>query len=131
MCANMPDLENVTLEEIEAGPDPDFVPEGWLDPPPLLLRRSSSYRSTRRRRSLPVSYPQGKASKFAAPVSEQEVKEAAKGVVPSNTKKNNTWAERTFDAWVQERNRSMPLDPVPTDLLQCHHCEQVLEVLCA
>ena len=26
------------------------------------------------------------------------MKEAAKGVVPSNTKKNNVWLERTFDA---------------------------------
>ena len=31
MCANTFDLENATLEEIEAGLDP---PEGWLDPPP-------------------------------------------------------------------------------------------------
>ena len=33
MCANTLDLKNATLEEIEAIPDPDFVPEGWLDPP--------------------------------------------------------------------------------------------------
>ena len=33
---------------------------------------------------------------------EKEVNEAAKGAVPTNTKKNNAWAERTFDAWVQE-----------------------------
>ena len=30
MCANTLDLENATLEEIEAGLD---APEGWLDPP--------------------------------------------------------------------------------------------------
>ena len=34
MCANTLDLENATVEEIEAGLDPDFVPEGWLDPCP-------------------------------------------------------------------------------------------------
>ena len=28
MCANTLDLENATVEEIEAGLDPDFVPEG-------------------------------------------------------------------------------------------------------
>ena len=33
MCANTLDLENATVGEIEAGLDPDFVPEGWLDPP--------------------------------------------------------------------------------------------------
>ena len=31
MCANMLDLENAMLEEIEAGLDPDFVPEGWRE----------------------------------------------------------------------------------------------------
>ena len=33
ICANAPDFENATLEEIEARLDPSFVPEGWLDPP--------------------------------------------------------------------------------------------------
>ena len=56
MCANTLDLENATVEEIKAGLDPDFVPEGWVDPP-LLLRRSSSYLSQRRRPSVQVSYP--------------------------------------------------------------------------
>ena len=64
MCANTLDLENATIEEIEAGLDPDFVPEGWLDPSPLLLplllRRSSSYLSSRRRPSVQVSYPHRK-----------------------------------------------------------------------
>ena len=32
ICANAPDFENATLEEIEARLDPNFVPEGWLDP---------------------------------------------------------------------------------------------------
>ena len=89
ICANAPNFENVTLEEIESRLDPNFVPEGWLDPQ-LLLRR--------RKRHLPVSSAP-KISRFAALVS-KEVKEAAKGVVPSNTKKNNAWAERAFDAWV-------------------------------
>ena len=33
ICASAPDFENATLEEIEARLDPNFVPEGWLDPP--------------------------------------------------------------------------------------------------
>ena len=73
--------------------------------------------------------PSQKASRFAAPVSEEEVEEAGKGVVPSNTKKNNAWAERTFDAWVEERNKLMPGDPVPTDLLQCRDTSVVSKYL--
>ena len=116
MCANTLDLENATLEEIEAGLDP---PEGWLDPPPpLLLRRSSL---AKKKTECTSELSASKATRFTTPVSEKEVNEAANGVVPTNTKKNNTLAERTFDAWVQ----LMPLDPVPTDLLQCHDASVV------
>ena len=31
ICANAPNFENATLEEIKARLDPNFVPEGWLD----------------------------------------------------------------------------------------------------
>ena len=94
MCANTLDLENATLEEIEAGLDPDFVPEGWLDPPTSpkkKLKLSLAKKKTECTSELSAS----KASRFATPVSEKEVNEAAKGVVPTNTKKNNAWAERT------------------------------------
>ena len=39
-------------------------------------------------------------TRFAPPVSEVHFVEAAKGVVPKNTKKNNAWGERAFRAWV-------------------------------
>ena len=55
-------------------------------------------------------------TRFAPPVSEVHFVEAAKGVVPKNTKKNNAWGERAFRAWVEERNKTMPSDPVPEDL---------------
>ena len=125
MCANMLDLENTTVEEIKAGLDPDFVPEGWLDPPTPPKKLSLAKKKTECTSELSAS----KASRFATPVSEKEVNEAAKGVVPTNTKKNNAWAERKFDAWVQERNQLMPLDPVPTDLLQCHDASIVSKYL--
>ena len=112
MCANTLDLENATLEEIEAGLDP---PEGWLDPPPpLFLRRSSL---AKKKTECTSELSTSKASGFTTQVSEKEVNEAANGVVPTNTKKNN--------AWVQERNQLMPLDPVPTDLLQCYDASVV------
>ena len=86
-------LENATLEEIEAGLDPDFVPEGWLDlhTPPKKKLKLSLAKKTECTSELSAL----KASRFATPVSEKKVNEAAKGVVPTNTKKNNAWAERT------------------------------------
>ena len=74
--------------------DPDFVPEGWLDPPPpptppkKKLKLSLAKKKTECTSELSAS----KASRFATPVSEKEVNEAAIGVVPTNTKKNNAWA---------------------------------------
>ena len=60
-----------------------------------------------------------KKSRFATPVSEEEFCDAANGVVPLNTKKNNCWAQRTLNAWIKERNKVNP-GSVPTDFLSCN-----------
>ena len=96
-------FENATLEEVEAFLDESFLPEGWLDPPKKKLKLSLKSKS-----------------RFASPTDKEKFSEAAKGVVPENTKKNNSWAEKTFLAWVEERNKAVPEDPVPIDLLSCH-----------
>ena len=86
MCANAPDFENSTLEEIEARLDPTMVPEGFLDPPTRpkkKLKLSLNRNTTASTGELPAQ----KASRFAAPVSEEEVKKVVKGVLPLNTKK--------------------------------------------
>ena len=57
-----------------------------------------------------------KKSRFATFVSEEEFCDAANGVVPLNTKKNNCWAQRTLNA---ERNKVNP-GSVPTDFLSCN-----------
>ena len=96
MCANTLDLENAKLEEIEAGLDPHSVLEGWLDlptPPKKKLKLSLAKKKTECTSELSAS----KASRFATPVSEKEVNEASKGVVPTNTK-NNAWVERCLGA---------------------------------
>ena len=98
------------LEELEAylADDPSFFPKGWLDkepsPPKKKLKLSLS----------------SKKPRFAAPVTSEKLCDAAKGVVHDNTKKNNAWAVKTFTAWREERNKLIPDDPVPEDLLSCH-----------
>ena len=59
-------------------------------PPKKKLKLSLAKKKTECTSELSAS----KASRFATPVSEKEVNEAAKGVVPTNTKKNNAWACR-------------------------------------
>ena len=92
---------------------------------PKKLKLSLNKKKTASTSELPTL----KTNRFSAPVSEEKVDEAAKGVVPFNTKKNNGWAERTFYDCVQERNKLMPGDPVPTDLLQCHDTSVVSKYL--
>ena len=107
-------------EDAHVALDPNFVPDGWLsdvdDPssPPPAKKKKLSLSLTKARTS------QSSASRFAPPVSEVHYVEAAKGVVPMNTKKNNAWGEKAFRAWVEERNKVMPPDPVPDGLLACH-----------
>ena len=84
-------IESMELEELEAYIDPNFFPEGWLDkepsPPKKKLKLSLS----------------SKKPRFAAPVTSEKFRDAAKGVVPDNTNKNNAWAVKTFTAWRGEK----------------------------
>lgn len=68
-------------------------------------------------------------NRFAEPVEEATFTEAAKGVVPENTKQANIWAARTFESWVNHRNKIKPDEPIPSDLLECKDPEVVSRVL--
>ena len=94
--------------------DQNLFPEGWLSLsdtnstalPPLAKKKKLSLTKIRT--------TQCSAAHFGHPVSEVRYAEAAKGIVPDNTKKCTTWGERAFLAWVEERNKAFP-----TDLLSC------------
>lgn len=62
--------------------------------------------------------------------STDEFKEAAKGVIPNNTKSSNEWAMRNLAAWSENRNSILPDDPVPKDLLSCTGAAVVCKWLC-
>ena len=91
-------------------------------PPPAKQRRLSL---SLRKGSAPGSTS---ASRFVPPVSEVEYEEAAEGVVPANTKKNNDWGERVFRYWVEERNKQAA-DPVRDCLLACSDAATVSKYL--
>lgn len=59
----------------------------------------------------------GNHKRFASPVKESEYNEAAKGVVPTNTKQCNEWALRDFRVWATQRNTE-PGDSVPSNNLR-------------
>jgi hypothetical protein len=58
------------------------------------------------------------SSRFSV-ASDVELQSASKGVVPSNTAKNNAWAIRNFEEWVETKNNSVSETEarVPSDLL--------------
>ena len=70
------------------------------------------------------------SSRFGSPTSEEQLGDAAKGVIPNNILCNTGWAENNFQAWAVERNRLCPEDPVPLDLLQSHDAKLVCKNLC-
>ena len=88
----MEDDEQVAL-------DPNFVPEGWLldypSSPANSKHLSSSPPAKKKKLSLSLSKKDRTSqstSRFAPPVSEVQYVEAAKGVVPTNTRKSNACA---------------------------------------
>ena len=63
-------------------------------------------------------------------VSNSELQEATKGVLPANTKKANTWAIKNFTEWKQARDTDHPDDTVPEKLLCLSDTETVCKWLC-
>ena len=91
------------------------------------VRRSTSIK--KRRISLSLKRKETTEERFAV-VEEKELEEASKGVVPLNTKKNNTWAVQNFNEWALSRNSRSPDDPVPEDLLSSNDADVMCKWLC-
>ena len=53
----------------------------------------------------------------------EEIKEAAKGVVPANTKSSNKWALKNLCAWISDHNARMSDEAVPADLFACEDAD--------
>ena len=64
--------------------------------------------------------------RFWKPVTAEERSESAKGVVPTNTKRATNWVLWSFGQWRENRNNSVPEDPVPENLFE----KDAAEVLC-
>ena len=68
--------------------------------------------------------------RFANPVTTEDLAVAAKGVVPVNTKNSTEWALRNLNNWMEDRNRKVPGDKVPRDLLSVVDAEVLCKWLC-
>ena len=55
--------------------------------------------------------------RFGKPTSEEEIAKLAKGFVPENTKKNNSWALKVFNDWKSQRSTEDG-EQCPDDLLE-------------
>ena len=93
-------------------------------------------KSSKRYSSDKENYPKKKLKlsskdRFSTPVSDEQQKEAAKGVTPDNTKLSNDWAVKNLRAWMVFGNSMKPEDPVPTDLLSCKDPHVLCKWLCS
>ena len=60
------------------------------------------------------------STRFSFVASDEILKKASNGVIPLNTEYSSHWAEKNFLSWAENRNKKMPNDPVPMNLLQSH-----------
>jgi hypothetical protein len=77
-----------------------------------------------------LSLKKSSSDRFSKPVTSPQRRDAAKGVVPTNTKLNNEWAMRNLNAWIHNRNEMAPDDLVPADLLSCGDASVLCKWLC-
>uniref|UniRef100_A0A1X7UUI7 Uncharacterized protein n=1 Tax=Amphimedon queenslandica TaxID=400682 RepID=A0A1X7UUI7_AMPQE len=94
------------------------------------LAESETNEPPRKRRRLSLSSNKKNKGRFGAPVDEEQVVEASKGVVPENTKRRNQWALRNFNQWMENRNRQVPDDVIPQDILHCQDPTLMNKWLC-
>ena len=108
--------ENVRTEE-----DPGEVvtdSNGQREKPPLSLKV--------KRKPFSVLNNYGR---YASPCTEEQMMEAARGVVPGNTESSTKWALKNFMEWAENRRLLVPGDVVPENLLECHDAAIVSKYL--
>ena len=69
-------------------------------------------------------------NRFTIPTKTEEVDKATKGLVPVNTETSTWLAVKNFMDWAINRNKLLPDNPVPLDLLECHDVKKVCKYLC-
>ena len=79
---------------------------------------------------LKLSLRKAPHDRFWKPVTAEERSESTKGVVPTNMKSATNWALRSFGQWRENRNKSVPEDPVPENLFEKDAAEVLCKWLC-
>ena len=116
-----PELNNNSTSnepELEQLPSRDWFPSVSKEVVHEDKENDSQPPSSKKPRSS-LSLRKSSSNRFSKPVTSPQCWDAAKGVVPTNTKLNNEWAMRNLNAWIKNWNKVAPDDPVPADLLSC------------
>ena len=108
-----------------------------LDKIPLLtpvqdIKRETESEATpptKKRKCLSLKKSKKGGDRFSLIHSPQR-KEAAKGVVPVNTKQANEWFLRNLRSWIEFHNAAHPDEPVPANLLSLNDAKQLCKWLC-
>ena len=76
----------------------------------------------RKKRTAAKSSEPAKRKRFAEPATSAEFEKLSAGVIPKNTQKNEQWALRAFNEWIQERNKRCE-DKCPESILETENAE--------
>ena len=82
----------------------------------------------RKKRTAAKSSEPAKRKLFAEPATSAEVEKLSAGVIPKNTQKNEQWALRAFNEWIQERNKRCE-DKCPESILETENAESLAKWL--
>ena len=63
---------------------------------------------------------------FKTTVSSEEIEKSSKGCVPVGTAKSTNWAVCTFQQWLIQRNKRVPQEAFPQDILQKEYPTETL-----
>ena len=90
---------------------------------------SCEMNDTTNKKQLHLSLQKPTQERFSS-VTCKEIKEAAKGVVPANTKSSNKWAFKNLCAWVSDCNACMSDEAVLDDLHTCKDADTLCKWMC-
>ena len=65
-------------------------------------------------------------SRFNVTVTEKDINKPSKGCIPAGTAKSTSWAIRTFQQWIKQRNERLPQELYPVDILQKPYATDVV-----
>ena len=92
----------------------------------LQLLWHSRAKAQETKKKLEKPKPLSPSTHFNTTVSSKEIEKSSKGCVPVGTTKSTNWTICTFQQWLMQRNKRVPQEAFPQDILQKEYPTETL-----